>query len=170
MPSGILDNYFSSMINWLVDYAENRADALLLEADGDWATAKTVAGIAVDPFAIPELRLPFLRTDINVAYQETLIEGNGSLGDCSALTLQGDYLAAMERCYRLRHASKLRRQTWAAARFLGHADPKGIFERVQDHVTEILTDANTGYLPPFVSAQDYLALAQTQNQAMGREV
>ena len=68
----------------------------------------------------------------NTADVETAIKdvtAPGVSGDLTVSCLQGDYLASMERAFRLRHSTSIRRQLHAAARRKGHGDETGVLIR-----------------------------------------
>lgn len=48
-------------------------------------------------------------------------EGEGRVADCQAMKIQIDYMATMERAFRLRHASSIRCKLHSAARRRGHS-------------------------------------------------
>ena len=66
-------------------------------------------------------------------------EKPGVVGDLAVSTVQGDFLAALERSQRLLHATPVRLTIQAAARKYGHGHAAGLFERgIQAYVTGFL--------------------------------
>lgn len=53
----------------------------------------------------------------------------GTVGDLMVSSLQGDYLATMERAFRARHQTRIRADVHAAARRRGHGHDAGLFQR-----------------------------------------
>lgn len=53
----------------------------------------------------------------------------GVVGDLSLTTMQGDWLSAAERAFRLQHLSKVRASIHAAARRYGHGHDAGLFHK-----------------------------------------
>jgi len=63
----------------------------------------------------------------------------GNFGDLMVSSMQGDYLACMERAFRSRNASRVRRTIHAAARRAGHGHESGILQRgVKGYLEAIL--------------------------------
>ena len=84
----------------------------------------------VCPLEIAELRDFFSRDQINANYEQVASPMNGlfgTSGDQIALKAQADYVAQVERAYRLRHATWPRLFAHAAARLSGHGHPLGCF-------------------------------------------
>jgi hypothetical protein len=171
MPVANIDDKFTEIVNWLRDFAKKRSEALRRESDGDWATF-----VGLSPLDIPSAASAFSRNEINALYLTALTSTQGVLGDAAALTLQGDYVACAQRAYTMRHATKARRAAWAAARYKGHSDSRGVFDRVVQHVAEVIAAGGAGFQDPDTvgmgtSAETtaaLLAIAKQENADMGR--
>jgi len=155
----VIDPYFDTFIDDLVSYAKKQGDALILKEHQNttWCNFTNEAE-EFDPTDIPELGMAFSRSEVdglNDQYK-TAIKDGGTFADIMAINLQADYMAAMERAYRLRHAGKVRRQAWSAARLIGHGKSKtydeetgeelsasGIFDRVRNQVNQIIESGET---------------------------
>jgi hypothetical protein len=96
-----------------------------------------------DPFAIPTQHLPsFDRTKINEQYQEIhRSKTAGHIGDAASLKIQLDYVAAMERAFRSRHASPIRNIMHAAARHQGQGSSQGVFGAVRNYAQDLIAAA-----------------------------
>ena len=92
----------------------------MLFRSGDWEG---------DPLVIPGIADAFDRDEINQQYASMLADGTnpGSVGSCSALKTQVDWLAMLERGLRARHATSVRCAVHSAARRGGHSSGAGVF-------------------------------------------
>jgi hypothetical protein len=68
----------------------------------------------------------------------------GTTGDLIVSVLQGDYLAAQERAFRMRHQTPVRSAIHSAARRMGHAHDKGVFKRGVKGVIENILKQSKG--------------------------
>lgn len=137
--SASIDDYFDQRLQELQQWAAAQSDAIARRStDGEQWMLPEHEGDVLDPLDIEGMGDFFLRDDINTGYTETLSDEESTLADGMAWTLQGDYLAVMERAYRLRQAGRIRRQIWSAARYAGHGNLKGIFRRVIGHVQRVI--------------------------------
>lgn len=82
-------------------------------------------GWSGDVTDIPGMSRPFDRKAIGQNFADVYQGTPGTTGDAATLRLQNDYLAAMERAFRTRHASSVRLTIMAAGRRKGHADAQG---------------------------------------------
>ena len=71
----------------------------------------------------------FDRKQLNQLFASLIEDGNspGTAGDAVGVKIQIDYVGALERAFRARHASPLRCLAHAAARREGHGHSAGIF-------------------------------------------
>ena len=83
-----------------------------------------------DPTQHAQVTEKFDRMSIGENYQKCIASGQdpGTIGDVVSLKMQGDYIAAMERGFRVRWASPIRCLAHAMARRKGHGHDKGIFK------------------------------------------
>lgn len=148
-----LDTYFDKFIDDLIAYAKQQGDALSLKDHKNTTWCKfTNQAVNFNPTDIPSLGKAFSRNEeggLNDQYISAMLNG-ASFAEIIAINTQGDYMAAMERAYRLRHAGKIRRQAWSAARLTGHGKSKsegtedvaskvsGIFDRVRQQVNQAI--------------------------------
>lgn len=82
-----------------------------------------------DLTAVDQLEKAFDRAEIEENHAEVIgdLESPGTAGDVISLKLQNDYVAAMERAFRARHATPVRCMAHAAGRRAGHGHSAGIF-------------------------------------------
>jgi hypothetical protein len=147
MPIGYFDPNFNYQITTLETHAQVQGDALtLVSGSSEWYSP---SGEITNTLDVPTLGEPFDRSGINENYlnSTTTPEAEGTLGDNSSLTVQGDYLACLERAYRLRCSSRIRRQGHTAARLYGHANSIGVFGRVAGWAQDLLVQGATDYQP-----------------------
>lgn len=146
--SAEIDTFFEGRLEELREWAAQQGKAVA-RRDGSkesWWLPEEDAGV-LDPLDIAGMAAYFRREAINAGYREGLTENPddvdqpSTLADCMAWTVQGDYLAAMERAYRLRQATRIRRQVWSSARYAGHGHAKGIFARLITHVQNLIAMA-----------------------------
>jgi hypothetical protein len=73
-------------------------------------------------FDIPGMKEPFDRREMYDDFVDVVKDASspGVTADLTAIQLQGDFLAAMERAFRERHKTKIRCNVQAAARQMGH--------------------------------------------------
>jgi hypothetical protein len=75
---------------------------------------------------IPGMAKPFDRSEIGQNFADVYQPKEpGTVGDAATLRVQNDYLAAMERAFRTRHASSVRAAIMAAGRRNGHGSDQG---------------------------------------------
>ena len=93
-----------------------------------------------NPLDIKGLTQAFNRDKINENYRDShSTAGEGTVSDSIALKLQIDWIGALERSYRMRHASVARCAFAAAGRSCGHGNEKGVFKGgVRNHIVDIL--------------------------------
>lgn len=127
----------------------------------------------VSPWEPLRIAAAFHRAGVNAMY-ETAIKDSGSLGDCAAAHLQGNHLAAAERAYRLRSASRVRLSAWRAARHLGHAEDLGPLNRLTSLVQNfVAAGVDPGGRPQPPSPSEIAAAearADQLNQAVAQAV
>lgn len=82
-----------------------------------------------DTLDIPDTTKAFDRDVINQDYELMMSDAQnpGSLGSCISLKMQVDWLAALERAFRTRHATIVRSSVHAIARRRGHGSAEGVF-------------------------------------------
>jgi hypothetical protein len=123
MPAVLtLDPRFLALLDDLMEAETSAADAQKLTGQRIWymPTGTSYGG---DPTDIPGINDAFDRSNINDNYPDVL--RNHTEGEAMVLKLQADYIAAMERAFRTRHASSVRLRLHAAARHSGHGDAAG---------------------------------------------
>ena len=81
-------------------------------------------------FAIEAMHEPFSRAEHEDQFAQVVkdAEQPGTTGDFAMIALQGDFLAAMERAYRDRHMSPVRRRVQVAGRRMGHSAETGVIK------------------------------------------
>lgn len=107
------------------DLAEFAGGAVLQAVTGQrrWFTPGSIE----DNSDSEQVTAAFDRTPISENYQACLRPSQGTAGDAVSLKIQGDYVACMERAYRMSVASPVRCIGHSLARRVGHSRPDGIF-------------------------------------------
>jgi hypothetical protein len=143
------DDVFHLRLLHLANHSGNQAEMHAPGGASEWYAPLAPEQLEAPlPTDVDQWQEAFSRDEINEAYREAVTTEEGTLGDCSALTVQGDYLAMAERAFRLRCASRVRRSAHASARRNGLASPGGAFDRVAGLVQDRLTAGATDQLPP----------------------
>jgi hypothetical protein len=121
---------FVTVVTWLKDSAETAANALRNTEQRTETTADKNEWTG-DPFDLENLGKPFDRTEQNEDMHKVVTARDklGVIGDLQLITLQGDYLATLERATRLRLSTRCRATAHAAARLRGHGHTGGLFNR-----------------------------------------
>lgn len=98
-------------------------------------------GWSGDVTDIPGMARPFDRSEIGQNFADVYQPAEpGTVGDAATLRLQNDYLAAMERAFRTRHASSVRCTIMAAGRRNGHQSGQGpLLDGVIRYAQDLLT-------------------------------
>lgn len=97
-----------------IEGTETEEETWLLGDKGEWDG---------DIFEIEKMGKAFDRKELNDKFTKTIDKSsNKSTGEKLAQRLTGDLLMAMERAFRLRHASQVRCSLFAAGRSDGHGD------------------------------------------------
>jgi hypothetical protein len=121
---------FVTVVSWLKDSAENAGAGLrgTEQRTDSWPDKNEWSG---DPFDLEDLGKPFDRSEQDEDMHKivTAEEKFGVVGDLQLITLQGDYLATLERAARLRLTTRCRALAHAAGRLRGHGHPGGLFNR-----------------------------------------
>lgn len=140
MTRAIIHEVFTQTINDLTEWAECTGKALNNEEQNKWFIPDKVKWSA-DPLKIPEIEKAFDREKINENYRDLIKDANagGTTGETMVLKQQLDYVAALERAYRLRHATSIRCSLHNSIRREAHGHAKGVFQRVLTIVTDNLT-------------------------------
>ncbi len=137
---------FRAQLTALQTGAKAAYAAALMQAPRRWFNPDPGAWSG-DLSDLPGMSAAFDRSDNSTDYQAAIKDGQnpGVVGDLMASQLQGDYLAVLERAYRARHHSSVRCLMHAAARYNGHADPKGLFQQgVLGYLANIIKAAQGG--------------------------
>jgi len=119
---------FSDVIHWLAASAKSGANALRnTEQRKDTFPDKN--GWSGDPFDVTTLSKLFERVEHDDDMIELVraSETPGVVGDLQLISLQGDYLATLERAYRLRMTTRCRAIAHVASRQRGHGHDGGLF-------------------------------------------
>lgn len=91
-----------------------------------------------DPLDIASIAAAFSRAKVGTSYSDTLTSEDGTVGDAASCTLQSDYLAMVERAFRMRHSSPIRSEAHATARKLGHSAIGGCIDRVKEYAQSLI--------------------------------
>jgi hypothetical protein len=145
MPVGSLDATFLNNTQALKDHATGVAAAHTGAQLRRWYLA-WLAGWSGDPLDLNGMADAFARTGLGAMYGAALTDNRGASGDAASAKLQSDYLGAMERAFRLRHATPIRCALHAAARRLGHSHAgAGIFARVETYAQDLIVAGAAGF-------------------------
>ena len=138
-PKAKLHDRMNDVLELLAQYAEASYKAAIGEEQPTWfvPSADDWSG---DPLDVKGTTAAFNRDEINENYRDAhSTSGEGTVSDSIALKLQIDWVGALERSYRMRHASAARCAFAAAGRLCGHGNEKGIFlGGVRNHIVDIL--------------------------------
>ena len=132
-----IDPNFQKQVQKLVQDAARRAAAI----EGAPPAAMVPEDWDGDVRNIVGLGEPFDRQDLNQQYADAHQDAAapGTVGDVVAIKLQIDYLAMMERSFRIRHSSPIRDICHMFARHKGHGNGKGVFQnQVLGHVQDAI--------------------------------
>ncbi len=128
----------------LIQALRNRALAVAAAAKNDGQAQNLrmdKADWSGDLLDITGMSSAFSREEHSDDVQEAIKDAQtpGTVGDLQASVLQGEYLACVERAYRLLHSSRIRLTLHAAARLAGHGHENGLFQKgVQGTIEDIL--------------------------------
>lgn len=128
MPTGkaVVRSRFTAQIAALKKTAENWGKADKLTEQRKW-TQLDRNDWDGNLFDIEGMSKPFDRTEIAQDAKDSVKAGDdpGNVGDLILTSLQGDFLAAMERAYRARNATSVRLRAQTAGRRAGHGHEAG---------------------------------------------
>jgi hypothetical protein len=153
MPSVTeLDDHFDKNTTKLKEVSQAAAEALQNVNLRQWFIGDpdlwSENGYQGDPLDIVQMSENFDRTDVGNDYVNTFGDENSSTGDQVALKKESDWLAALERAFRSRHASPVRCAIHAAGRRLGHGDDAGVWARVKNQIIDIAKAGSDGFIGP----------------------
>lgn len=117
---------FADTLQGLLTQARDAAAATMVQTQTrPWQVPKEPP----DVFDIGGMNAAFDRAKIADNHAEVIgdVEAPGTAGDVISLKLQSDYVAAVERAFRARHATAVRCMAHAAGRRDGHGHAAGIF-------------------------------------------
>jgi hypothetical protein len=139
MIRAIIHTVFTSTIKDLTEWAECTGRALNNKEQNKWFIPDK-SKWSGDPLKIPEIEKAFDREKINENYRDLIKDADaiGTTGETTVLKQQLDYVAALERAYRLRHATSIRCALHNSVRREAHGHNKGVFQRVLTLVTDNL--------------------------------
>lgn len=145
MPIGSLDPTFVTNVETLRVHSGVIASALTNSVLREWYLGGP--GWSGDPLDIEGIRLAFARDGAGLIYGVSLASPDGSGGDAASAKLQSDYLACLERAFRLRHATPVRCAMHAAARRLGHGTAGvGVFGRIAAYAQDLIVSGASGFV------------------------
>ena len=141
MSTGTLDSNFLANMLAAIAAAANAAGAATNSLLREWFLGDTRIWSG-DPLDIDAIANAFARATSGDSYAAAMTSSTGAVGDAMAAKMQSDYLAAMERAFRMRHASPIRCVMHAASRRLGHGNAAdGPIARVQTLAQDMLVAA-----------------------------
>jgi hypothetical protein len=145
MPTGSVDDTFAAKLEDLAASAVNAGDAALNEDLRQWIFADDDAWDG-DPLDVADISNLFDRSNLGEMYSEAFTSDDGSAGDAEAAKIQSDYLASMERAFRLRHRTPISRAMNAASRKYGQGDDSvGLFARTSSYIEDVLAAGADGF-------------------------
>lgn len=151
MPIANISNNFSAQIDKLTADTGVCGNAPVQKVGRSWMrpTANGWDGNPLTLTGTAGIAAAFARDDLNAAYVkavDTAAQADGGrLVDRWVSKAQVDYLAAMERAFRARHATSARCTLHAAARRAGQGSSGGVYSAVRDYLTTVL---QAGYSAP----------------------
>lgn len=133
---------FTRLIQTLIDYSSAQAVQARGGAAGDFYNPRPPNSGTGNPLTdIESLAFLFDREDLYEMFRKAMID-QGVVGDLTAILVQGDFVASMQRAYLARHHSAIRCRAHGAARHRGHGDENGILNRGFVHyMSEVLKQA-----------------------------
>lgn len=145
MPSGVLDPTFLTAVSRLIAHADNVAQANTNAELRAWFLGDETAWSG-DPLDVAAISDAFSRESVGSNYASALSSTTGSLGDAMSAKLQSDKLAAMERAFRMRHASPIRSTLHAASRRMGHGNAAdGVVARMATMAQDLIVAGAAGF-------------------------
>lgn len=128
MPVVQVDQGFYLHLLFTAAQSLDAADGSLLLGQRTWSKPPR-NGWSGDPLDVQGMDSAYDRADLNARYGTALLDkaAAGTTGDCAAAKVQIDWLAAKERAYKTRHATRIRCTAHSAARKRGHGDGAGVF-------------------------------------------
>jgi len=141
-PKGKIHDLMDAMLSLLAKQSEAAAGAVTSDDQSEWLVPSPDDWNG-DPLDVKETTKAFNRDEINENYRDAHKdpEDPGTVADATVLKLQIDWIGAMERAYRLRHATSARCGFAAASRLAGHGQEQGTFlGGVKNHLVDILQE------------------------------
>lgn len=140
MPIGTVSDNFYDVIDRMTNDLQEAGDAPEEITQRPWMTPD-LNGYDGDPLNIGGMAAAFDTTDLNNAYATATQQAGapGRVVDRMVAKIQVDYLAAMERAYRARHATIVRCQMHAAGRRQGQGGEHGVLRTVRSYINELVT-------------------------------
>lgn len=138
------DPNFDGHITKLELFSAAAAEACCMTGQRQWYYPP-LNGWSGHPSDITGMNQAFDRTELNENYIEVVGDLNqlGAMGEATALKVQIDYIAALERSFRTRHMSSVRSKMHARGRKEGQGDSAGLFgNNVSLWVTRLLDAAH----------------------------
>lgn len=126
-PKTEVGTQFRKQTEALRDHSDKESVSTRNQGAPEWFRPDGFDG---DVYDIEDMHEPFSREEHEEQFAQVVKDPNapGTTGDFSMIALQGDFLAAMERAYRDRHMSSVRRRIHSAARRMGHSAETGVIK------------------------------------------
>lgn len=149
MPVGVIDSRYLAQIARLKQAAGLDSAETLVLTQRSWFMPDPNGSLYDgNPRSLEAIKYAFDRTALGLNYLQALLDVKGAGGDAMSDKVQSDYLAALERAYRLRHMGFPRTALHAAARRSGHAATVGgVFDRVTQYASDLLVAGAAGFVP-----------------------
>lgn len=124
-PKTSVGTLFQQQLTQLAKYAEAQDAASRNQAPPTWYRPVEFTATLTD---VAAYHAPFSREQQETEFDETVKDPQdaGTVGDLQMVLVQGDYLHTMERAFRSRHHTSIRRRMHATARHRGHAVESGV--------------------------------------------
>jgi len=124
-PKTAVGQTFRDQIERLRVHSEKEAQAIRNESPPEWYRPTGLLASVLDIEAMHE---PYTREEHEDQFAQAVknSEEPGTTGDLAMVSLQGDFLASLERAFRDRNMTSVRRRVQTSARRTGHSAETGV--------------------------------------------
>jgi hypothetical protein len=123
-----VDPYFSDHLVFLAATAAASVTGARAEGQPVWYRP-FLRGWSGNPLDVRGMKAAFDRSSLNALYKAGILQPayKAKTADAAAAKIQIDYIAALERAYRTRHATRIRCVAHNVGRKVGHSNAGGLF-------------------------------------------
>lgn len=140
-----VDPNFETALRSMKEDSKTNGDAIQKNEQGCWFRPEGWNG---DVFDYDGMKAPFDRQTANAQFVQAISDPDspGTTGDLIATATQIDYLACLERAFRVRHAMPVPRlMLHAAGTMKGHGHDKGVYSLCGiEYVRRLVAEAKQG--------------------------